>query len=104
MYQLQIKQVTECHDGLRVKLLLSNGEERSLKLSGIEKQKFIQAVEFTIPSGVSYCLADLSQVTGECVHIPCETIPQYTNWCFYWPGSVITSGHSNTSFSGGGYL
>lgn len=53
-----------------------------------------------MPCGVSYCLADLSQVTG-IVYVSDEIIPQYTNWCFYWPGSVITSGYSNTSFLGG---
>lgn len=89
-----------CHDDLEISLLLSNGEIRELRLFGIQKERFIQAIEFIMPCGVSYCLADLSQVTG-IVYVSDEIIPQYTNWCFYWPGSVITSGYSNTSFLGG---
>lgn len=79
--------------------MLSNGKQRTLRLSGIEKDTFIQAIEFIIPHGVSYGLADLSQVTGS-VFISCEESPRYTNWCFYWPGSVTIFDHSNTSFSG----
>ncbi|AGO06755.1 hypothetical protein GTP10_14575 [Lactiplantibacillus plantarum] len=89
-----------CHDDLEISILLSNGEARELRLSGMWKERFIQALEFILPCGGSYCLADLSQVTGS-VCISDETIPQYTNWCFYWPGSVITSDYSNTSFLGG---
>ncbi|MCG0660557.1 hypothetical protein IMAU80119_00417 [Lactiplantibacillus plantarum] len=89
-----------CHADLEVSLLLSNGEARALRLSGIQEERFIRAIEFVMPCDVSYGLADLSQVTGS-VCISDETIPQYTNWCFYWPGSVITSDHSNTGFSGG---
>ncbi|KRL38348.1 hypothetical protein [Liquorilactobacillus uvarum] len=99
MYQLQIQKVAEFHDSLYMRLLLSNGKSRLLKLSGVEKKKFIQAIEFTIPCGVNYRLSDLSQVTGS-AYISCETTPKYNDWCFYWPGSVITSGHSNTRFSG----
>lgn len=99
MYQFQIQKVTECYDVLNVELLLSNSEKRSLKLSGTEKDEFMQAIIFTIPYGISYCLADLRQVTG-CVHVSCGTTPEYTDWCFYWPGSVTISDHSNTSFSG----
>lgn len=99
MQQLQIQKVIKYHDGLYIRLLLSNGKIRLLKLFGIEKKKFIQAVKFTIPYGFNYCLADLSQVTG-CVYISRGTKTKYTNWCFYWPDSVITSCHSNTSFSG----
>lgn len=89
-----------CHDDLEISLLLSNGEARELRLSGIQKERFIQSIEFIMPCGISYCLADLSQVTGS-VYVLDGIIPQYTNWCFYWPGSVATSSHSNTNFSGG---
>lgn len=99
VYQLQVQVVKEYHGNLDVTILLSNGKQRTLRLSAIDKDNFIQAIEFTIPRGVSYCLADLSQVTGN-VHVSCETPHQYTNWCFYWPGSVTAASHSNTGFSG----